>query len=106
MSLSNWLHILETIGPAVLAFTPAAPFIPAVLAGIKLAESSGGTGAEKKQLAIETAAQIATSVNQVTGKPAVNPAQLAAVTGTAIDTVVGVVNLTQQAATDVQAPKP
>jgi hypothetical protein len=97
------LQVLETLGPVVLALTPAAPFIPAVIAGIRLAESHGGTGAEKKALAQSTALAIANGVNAVTGQPTIPSGQLEAVTGQAIDTVVGVVNLTHKAA---EAPTP
>lgn len=93
MPLPKWLQVLRQIGPVVLAFTPAAPFIPAVLAGIEIAEQAGGTGAEKKAKAIETAVQIANGVNAVKGAPVIDPQQLSTTVDAAIDTVVGVANL-------------
>ena len=96
----KWIDVLEQLGPAVLTMTPAAPFIPAIIAGIKLAETlkGPGNGAEKKQIAQAVSAAIASGVNQAKGGDVINPDQLSAVTGTAIDTVVGVVNLTHKAA--------
>jgi len=96
----NWIDLLKTIGPGILAVTPAAPFIPAVIAGVELAEElhGAGSGAQKKATAQKVALAVAQGVNAVKNEPLVNADQLAAVTGTAIDTVVGVVNLTQKAA--------
>lgn len=97
--MPKWLEVLETMGPAVLAFTPAAPFIPAVVTGIKLAEQlKGASGPEKKQAAQDVALAIANGVNEAKGQPTIDAATLSTVTGTAIDTVVGVVNLTHKAA--------
>lgn len=93
MALPRWIQILRQVGPAILAFTPAAPFIPAVLAGIEIAENTGGTGAEKKAKAIETAVEIANGINAVKGAPVVDPQQLGATVSSAIDTAVGVANL-------------
>ena len=97
----NWIDLLKTIGPGILAVTPAAPFIPAVLAGVELAEelhAGAGNSAQKKATAQKVALAVAQGVNAAKNEPLVNADQLAAVTGTAIDTVVGVVNLTQKAA--------
>ncbi len=90
--MKNWLHILGTLGPSVLAFTPAAPFIPAVIAGIKLAESRGGTGAEKKAIALETAVRVAEGIHAEDAQ-IISPQALATTVSDAIDTVVDVTNL-------------
>lgn len=88
----DWLHILEAVAPAALAFTPAAPFIPAVIAGVKLAQAKGGTGAEKKALAMDTAMKIAEGVDAVRAGT-VDPATLSKVVSDGIETAVGVTKL-------------
>jgi hypothetical protein len=88
----NWIDILEHSLPMALAFTPAAPFIPAVLAGIKLAQAHGGTKDEKKALAVETAIKLAQGTDAIKAGT-VDPATLGKVVDDGIETAVGVANL-------------
>lgn len=110
--MSKWLSILEKLGPAVLAVTPAAPAVPFILAGMKIAEQiPNADGAQKKQFVLEfvkLAGQAAESVQanqpQVVAPPsppppaplppAVDPHQVEI--SKAIDTVVDIVNLIQK----------
>ena len=88
----DWIHVLELVAPTALALTPAAPFIPAVLAGIKLAEAKGGTAAEKKALAVETAVAIGQGVEGIKAGT-IDPETLGRVVDHGIETAVGVANL-------------
>ena len=98
MNLSKWLEILGTIGPAVLSFTPLAPIAPIVLEGVKLAEQiPGASGAQKKALVQNIVALGASGANTAAGSVVVDPTAAAAVTGTAIDSVIGVTNLVHAA---------
>lgn len=95
MGLPRWLQVLEQVGPTVLMFTPLAPIAPAVVAGIKVAEAiPGATGPQKKALVQQIAGLAAAGANAQAGKTVVDPTSLEAVSGQAIDTVIGVVNLT------------
>jgi hypothetical protein len=88
----DWISLLERIAPVALAFTPAAPFIPAIMAGVKLAQETGGTKDEKKALAVETAIKIAQGTDAIRAGT-VDPEALGKVVDDGIETAVGVVNL-------------
>lgn len=95
----KWFDILKIIGPAVLAVIPGgAAIAPLVVAGMQAAEQiPGKTGTEKKALVQEIVAIGAQGANAVAKREMLPPAEVAAVTGTGIDTVVGVVNLIHRA---------
>ena len=95
--MSKWLQALEQIGPSILLFTPLAPIAPAVIAGIKVAEAiPGASGEQKKALVQQIAGLAAAGANAQAGKTVIDPQQMGAVSGQAIDTVVSVVNLIHQ----------
>lgn len=97
----HWIEILKNIAPLALAFTPAAPFIPALIAGIELAEARGGSSVEKKALAVETAVKIAQGVEAVKAGT-VDPQSLGEVVSNGIETAVGVANLIHKGPEEVK----
>ncbi len=106
MALPKWLQILEQIGPTILLFTPLAPIAPAIIAGIKVAESiPGASGPQKKALVQQIAGLAAAGANAQAGHQVIDPGTLEAVSGQAIDTVVGVANLVH-VLPEVPAPTP
>ena len=108
IDMNKWLSILEQLGPAVLAVTPAAPAVPFILAGMKIAEQiPNANGAQKKQFVLEfvkLAGQAAEAVQPsqppvmvappAPPPPVVDPRQVEI--SQAIDTVVDIVNLIQK----------
>ena len=96
--MPKWLEILARLGPSILLFTPAAPLAPFVLAGIQVAEQiPGAAGPVKKALAIQIAQLSAQAANTAAGKPATDPVVVGETVGSAIDTVIGVINTVHQA---------
>lgn len=90
----KWLDILKVIGPAVMAVVPGAqPFIPLVVAGIEVAESSGKDGASKRVLAKEAVRFGAQAANTIAKRDVVPVDQAEAVFDSTVDTIVGVVNI-------------
>lgn len=95
--MPKWFRILKEIGPTVLAFTPIAPLVPAIIAGIELAEQiPGATGAQKKAIVQQIAKTAAEGANAQAGHVVIDAASIETVAGSAIDTVVGVVNIIHQ----------
>lgn len=105
IDMANWVKVLEVLGPAVLAATPAAPVIPFVMAGIKIAEKMpNATGAQKKQFVldfVELAGGAAGALKSgqppaVTAEAPVATTPQANEVGLAIDQVIDIVNLVQR----------
>lgn len=106
----HWWQILESVGPLVLQFTPLAPIAPLVVAGIKAANALPGvSGAQKKQI-VQGIVQLGAQATDVaTGKPLLDPAVVGDLSGSIIDSVVGITNAVHaahQAATPSVPPAP
>lgn len=96
MALPKWLELLKQIGPIIVAATVpgGAILAPIIVSGIATAEQiPGASGPEKKQHVIELATAAAQGINAAAGKPVIDPVTVQQVAGSAIDTVVGSVNL-------------
>jgi hypothetical protein len=93
--MKRWLQILETVGPMLLSFVPATQaIVPFVVAGIGIAEQiPGATGPQKKTFVEQLIALAAGATNTATGKTTIDPTAAVTAAGSAIDTVVGIVNL-------------
>jgi hypothetical protein len=99
--LDKFISIVRLLGPVVLAAVPGgqkiAPLIPTITGAIEDAEAiQGATGAEKKAhvLAIVEAG-VATA--NATGKVTLDPAEVAAIADTGIDTVVQTIKVVEKA---------
>jgi len=105
MALPRWLSILKHIGPIIIAV--AVPGIGPILAPIivsAIAEAEkipGASGAQKKAAALELVKAGAAGVNAASkGKVVINPTEAAVVADSAITTVIGAVNLVNNATPD------
>ena len=97
MSLPKWLQILEQVGPSILLVTPLAPIAPAVVAGIKLAQSiPGATGEQKKAIVQQIVAVAAQGANTQAGTTILDPTMAQDVASKVIDTVVGITGIIHQ----------
>ncbi len=98
MGIPRWLRILEDVGPLVIAaaFPPLIPVTSLVIAAAKAAEAiPGATGEQKNQIAQQIAAIGAQFTNVTTGKPLVDPALAADITGDVFTAVVQATNAAQ-----------
>ena len=96
MDWKSFGHLVEQLAPIALALTGVPPvLIPVVVHGIQVAESFGGTGAEKKEKAITLVTTAILGTNIAAGKQILDPNAIHAVSN-GIDTVVGVVNLVKK----------
>lgn len=103
--MPKWLQILETVGLAIMPFTPAAPLTPFVIGGIQLAEQiPGATGEQKKAVALQIVALGAQATNAAANKQVIDPAAAQATAAATINTIVGVTNLVHQASADAAGP--
>lgn len=97
--LMKWLDILKVVGPIVAMSIPGAqPLVPVIVAAIGEAEAiPGASGAEKKAHVVNVAIAAAEGVNVAAKKQIMDPTTVSQTTSSAIDTIVGVTNLVQQA---------
>jgi hypothetical protein len=92
--MMKWLSILKVLGPAVLMGVPGAqPFIPLIIAGIEVAEKSGKSGSEKKEIAKNAVKLGAEVANTVAKKEVLNSIEAEKVADNTIDAIVGIVNI-------------
>lgn len=92
MSVDKWMEILEEIGPEILLFTPFAPIAPALIAGIRVANETADTGAEKLANVVQVAGIAAQGLNAQVGRTVIDPQVVAASAAGAISSVVQIVN--------------
>lgn len=92
MAVPQWLEILETVGPTVLALTPLAPIAPAVVAAIGEAQQiAGATGADKLAHVQNIVNETVAAVNAQAGHTELDPQLVSDASAKAIGTVVSVV---------------
>lgn len=97
-SLANWLHLVETIGPLVLAATPLAPIVPFVIMGIQTAERiPGATGAQKLELAKQIVTTGIAATNAQAGHTEIDPALVDTAVTSGINAVVAATNVVHAA---------
>lgn len=102
----GWLKKLAKIGPEVIKFVPPlAPYAALITGAIEAVEQLADknpeiTGAQKREIAKRLAVSIAKITNEVTGKNLIDENDIATEVGSAIDTVVGAVNLIDKAHPD------
>ncbi len=89
----NFLDALKTFAPVILAAVPGAqPFIPLVVAGMALAESSKKKGKAKKEIALAAVKVAAETANVIAAKkgdaPVINADEAVAFADHVIDEVI------------------
>ena len=94
----NWLGLIKTLAPIVLAATPLAPIAPFISLGIGEAEQlAGASGPEKLAHAVNIAQTGIAAVNAQAGKDLIDPALSADAISKGISTVVDVTNIVHKA---------
>lgn len=97
--MPKWLEVLKSVAPMVLAFTPLAPIVPAIVVGIAEAEKiPGASGAEKLAHVQKIARQAAEAANAQAGHEVINPDEMDQASAAAISTAVTIVNMTHKQA--------
>jgi hypothetical protein len=95
--LTKFLMIVNGVGPLLLLAVPGgekiAPLIPVITYAIGEAEQiKGATGEQKKAHVLDITNAAVLTLN-ATGKVKLDPAEVAKVAGSGIDTVIGTVHL-------------
>lgn len=95
--MDKWLALVSSIAPLIMILIPGgaglAPLVPLIVHGIQEAEKFKGSGPEKKAHVQGVVADGIDTTNIVAGKVLLDPVSTLALSSTAIDTIVGVVNL-------------
>lgn len=95
--LDKFLSIVSILGPAILMVVPGgaqiAVLIPKIVSAIQEAEAlPNSTGPEKKAHVLKIV-DAAVAVLNATGRVVLDPAQIQAIAGSAIDLVISIVNV-------------
>lgn len=89
----KWLDLLKTIAPAILMAVPGAqPFIPLVMSGMTIAESSTAKGADKKAIALNAVQLGADTANTIAKKTVVDSGLAVKTANDSIDLIVDTTN--------------